>query len=74
MIQECNGCGKEFDAIRGALSRYDNKTMVCSDCGSEEGMAQYVAQSYNIDPKAILFGAGKIDWITLAGDKEETNV
>ena len=73
-MQECGGCGKQFDAIRGALSRYDNKTMICSDCGSEEGMAQYVAQSYNIDPKSILFGAGKIDWMTLAGEKGVANV
>jgi hypothetical protein len=69
-IQECNGCSKRFDATKGALSRYDNSTKVCSDCGQEEGMAQFVAYGYNIDPASILLGAGKIDWATLAGEKE----
>ena len=69
-IQECNGCSNNFDAARGALSRYDNTTMVCSDCGQEEGMAQFVAYGYNINPQSILLGAGKIDWATLAGEKE----
>jgi hypothetical protein len=64
----CVGCGKEFDPTKGALSRYDNKTIVCSDCGQEEGMAQYVAWSYNIEPQSVLLAAGKVDWATLAGE------
>jgi hypothetical protein len=67
-IQECNGCGNQFDATTGALSRHDNSTKVCSSCGQDEGMAQFVAHSYNIDPQSILLGAGKIDWEILAGN------
>jgi len=67
-IQECNGCSNPFDATKGALSRYDNTSKVCSSCGQDEGMAQFVAHSYNIDPKSILLGAGKIDWEILAGN------
>lgn len=75
-IQECNGCNSPFDAAKGALSRYDNSTKVCSGCGQDEGMAQFVAHSYNIDPQSVLLGAGKIDWEILAGNivfKKEVN-
>ncbi|CAB4199153.1 hypothetical protein UFOVP1336_15 [uncultured Caudovirales phage] len=68
--QECNGCDRLFDASKGALSRYDNTTKVCSSCGQEEGMAQFVASGYNINPQSILLGAGKIDWLTLAGGEK----
>lgn len=69
-MSKCNGCKNEFDSARGALSRYDNKTLVCSDCGQDEGVAQFAAWSYNIDPKSILLGAGQVDWFTLAGEKK----
>lgn len=75
-IQECGGCNQPFDAATGALSRYDNNTKVCSSCGQDEGMAQFVAHSYNIDPQSVLLGAGKIDWEILAGNivfKKEVN-
>ena len=66
---DCVGCGQEFDLARGALSRYDNKTLVCSDCGQDEGMAQFVAWSSSIDPKSVILAAGKVDWAALAGEK-----
>jgi hypothetical protein len=62
----CEGCGKVFEKVMGALSRYDNKTLVCSDCGTEEGMAQFLAMSNGINPKSVLMAPAKVDWAALA--------
>lgn len=37
--QICPICGKAYDELE-ALSRKDNKTMICSDCGTEEAMSE----------------------------------
>lgn len=34
---KCPKCGKEFDRLL-ALSREDNKTMICDDCGVIEAL------------------------------------
>jgi rRNA maturation endonuclease Nob1 len=66
LVLQCHGCGNVFEEARGALSRYDNKTLVCSDCGTEEGMAQFVAMSNGINPKSVLMAPAKVDWAALA--------
>lgn len=38
-----------FGEYPGALSRWDNKTFVCSECGMEEAIAQML--SYDISPR-----------------------
>ena len=35
---KCPKCGKEYDRLL-ALSREDNKTMICDDCGVMEALA-----------------------------------
>lgn len=39
--EKCPMCGKLFDKHRGALSRNDNKTWICSDCGTIEALEQW---------------------------------
>ena len=56
----CVGCGVEFVQCMAALSRYDNRTNICSDCGSLEGLAQFAAVARGSDPKAILTAPGKL--------------
>lgn len=34
----CPICGEPFIEAEGALSRKDNKTMICSDCGTAEAL------------------------------------
>lgn len=36
-MKVCPKCGREFDRLL-ALSREDNKTMICDDCGIEEAL------------------------------------
>lgn len=36
-VQVCPKCGKLFSE-RGAVSRVDNVTIVCSDCGTREAL------------------------------------
>lgn len=36
----CPRCGREFERLL-ALSRKDNKTMICDQCGTEEAMDNY---------------------------------
>lgn len=36
-VQVCPKCGKLFSK-RGAVSRVDNVTIVCSDCGTREAL------------------------------------
>jgi hypothetical protein len=54
----CPGCGIVFAPERGALSRFDNQTKVCSGCGQWEGMVQYTAYSSGLDPKDALIAPG----------------
>ena len=37
-MQECPKCNKKYANGRGALSRRDNKTEICSDCGCQEAI------------------------------------
>lgn len=34
----CPVCGVKFQEVVGALSRRDNKTRICSDCGTREAL------------------------------------
>lgn len=38
----------------GALSRYDNETYVCSECGQVEAMIQFAAAQRGDDPNAAM--------------------
>jgi len=41
----CPRCGEEeFETNFGALSRWDNKTIICPTCGREEALLQYYLQ------------------------------
>lgn len=37
----CPKCGRLFQKGRGALSRLDNETEICSDCGTIEALEQW---------------------------------
>ena len=39
-IKKCPVCNKEYKGI-GALSRKDNKTEICSECGTNEALAEF---------------------------------
>lgn len=41
----CAKCGKEFPEGMEAISRKDNKTILCPDCGEEEAMGEFVDES-----------------------------
>lgn len=36
--EECPKCGAKFQETAGALSRRDNRTKICSDCGTREAL------------------------------------
>lgn len=55
---ECPGCGDNFEEPRAALSRFDNKTKVCSECGAYEAMIQFDADQSGYDPRQVLTGFG----------------
>lgn len=40
-IKICPSCGKEYLG-HPAISRKDNKTLICSDCGVKEAIQQYL--------------------------------
>lgn len=47
---KCPRCGKESEYLL-ALSRKDNKTMICDNCGAEEALLDYfTAQSRRRKP------------------------
>lgn len=43
---KCPRCGREVNELL-ALSRRDNKTMICDDCGVEEAMWDFVRAQKN---------------------------
>ena len=57
---QCPSCEELFDEGRGALSRFDNRTKICSPCGTYEGLAQFAAFSMGVDPKKVLVGVGDV--------------
>lgn len=52
----CPRCGKGVPSddhagdYPGALSRLDNKTYICSQCGSDEAMFQFASGSTSLPP------------------------
>lgn len=44
-IKKCPKCGRRFEGI-GAISRRDNKTEICSDCGVVEAMADFFGREF----------------------------
>lgn len=38
--RSCPRCGNDIGEFPGALSRVDNKTEICSDCGSREAIGR----------------------------------
>ena len=59
-ILVCPGCTAEFPEHLGAVSRYDNRTDICSDCGSMEGIAQFYAMQAGRDARSVLKAPGKL--------------
>ncbi len=61
----CPKCGKEVDRLL-ALSRRDNKTLICDECGTVEALEDYEryrqSKSRRQDPyertKAQVYGSG----------------
>ena len=41
----CSGCDTPFDLRRAALSRFDNKKHICSECGQFEAVWQFGGQT-----------------------------
>lgn len=39
-IKKCPKCGKMFKGV-GAISRRDNKTEICSECGTKEAFEDF---------------------------------
>jgi len=69
---ECPRCGGPMPNAEhpgcyiGALSRWDNKTYVCSRCGEEEGMLQFTHRN---NPQLIVHPVhGKVMWKTTPED------
>lgn len=44
----CPLCGATFETGMGALSRKDNKTVLCSECGIEEAVREYFVENSRI--------------------------
>ena len=42
-MKTCPKCGKKYSGYH-ALSREDNKTEICSDCGVAEALKRYVEE------------------------------
>lgn len=46
----CPRCGTEFLVHLAALSRRDNKTLICSECGTMEAMEDFFKMTYMGQP------------------------
>jgi len=57
--QFCKGCGSRMQYPFVALSRFDNRTKVCSDCGTYEAMVQFSAMTSGSNPHQALIGPGR---------------
>lgn len=40
----CPLCGSTFEDGMGSLSRKDNETVMCSDCGTAEAMSEFLSE------------------------------
>ena len=54
---QCPRCGHQMPhddmppgAYPGALSRHDNRTYICSECGADEAMRQFMGRSKGEGP------------------------
>ena len=58
--QICPGCDAPSEGYpeRSALSRFDNRTPICSDCGRKEGLAQARAVGEGRDPHTVIAAPG----------------
>ncbi|MCR5329606.1 MAG: hypothetical protein K6E62_00255 [Lachnospiraceae bacterium] len=52
-MMKCPKCGKEYDRLL-ALSRTDNKTMICDDCGIKEALDDVGITENNPKRKEIM--------------------
>ena len=50
MTRVCPRCGKRYNKYP-AISRKDNKTEICPDCGVEEAMIDYIKFLKESKPK-----------------------
>jgi RNase P subunit RPR2 len=55
----CVGCNAILRYPLVALSRFDNRTSICSDCGSWEAVVQFDAQARGKNPREALAAPGK---------------
>lgn len=47
-LRVCPSCGKKYSE-RPALSRKDNETLICADCGTKEALAEYMRATIPAD-------------------------
>lgn len=74
-INECPRCGGSIPnnetpgAYSGAISRLDNETEICSQCGTEEAMIDFAMGTYREGGAALARG-----WkVPLAGPNDDTD-
>lgn len=58
MNKTCPKCGKQYSGYP-ALSRVDNKTEICPDCGNKEAVDDYYKFMKKIDEVFDMERAGK---------------
>ena len=64
-MKKCPRCKEqklEKYEIKNALSRRDNKTYICSDCGTEEGMFDF-ANSKTLEPTRAINALKERVWL-----------
>lgn len=64
--RKCAGCGKGITIPMVAMSRYDNRTLLCSECGAYEAMVQWNAYRTGSDPRKALSAPGRA--VIIEGD------
>jgi hypothetical protein len=50
----CPLCGNEFDQNLSAISRFDNKTEICSKCGKREALHPFTEKELSDQCKRLL--------------------
>ena len=46
--RNCPNCGRKYSECP-ALSRKDNETLICADCGTKEALAEYLQATIPAD-------------------------
>jgi hypothetical protein len=64
--RRCAGCEKAITIPMVAMSRYDNRTLLCSECGAYEAMVQWHAYRTGLDPQKALSAPGRA--VIIEGD------